>query len=240
MIPSEIFRFDIVDSTNDRAKEMLDQDLREGAVIVAARQASGRGRYGRAWASPPGGLYLSIVLRPKEKKVQLLSLLSGLPVVRALRGLGIEASLKWPNDVLVNGKKICGILCEGVYRHEAFWAIVGIGVNVATDIRRLPKDVQSDATSLRRELGKDAEPESILENLLKEYDNFYDSYSHQGPERLLTEYRGLCTTLVKPVSVETAKGRISGTATDISPDGALVLERNGKKVEIFEGTLVRA
>ncbi len=239
MIPKNILRFDVVDSTNDKAKELLDRDIQEGTVVLADRQAAGRGRYGRAWASPPGGLYFSILLTPKERNAQLLSLLSGLPVVRTLRGFGIEASLKWPNDVLVHGRKICGILCEGVYRHDVYWAIVGIGVNVAVDLRRLPQNVQSTATSLRREMGRNVEPESVLADLLKEYDDFYATYVGQGAERLLMEYRGLCTTLGKDVVIETAKGRISGNAIDVSPVGALVLDTGGKRMEIFEGTLVR-
>jgi len=239
-IPKNILRFDVVDSTNEKAKELLDQAIEEGTVVLAGRQAAGRGRYGRAWASPPGGLYLSILLTPKERNAQLLSILSGLPVVRTLRGFGVEASLKWPNDVLVHGLKVCGILCEGVYRHDVYWAIVGIGVNVVTDLRRVPQDVQSTATSLKKEIGGNVEPESVLAILLGEYDNFYAIYVGQGTERLLTEYRGLCNTLGRSVVVQTAKGRISGNAVDISPAGALVLDSGGKRTEIFEGTLVRA
>jgi BirA family biotin operon repressor/biotin-[acetyl-CoA-carboxylase] ligase len=238
-IPKNILRFDAVDSTNDKAKELLDQGVEEGTVILAARQAAGRGRYGRAWASPPGGLYFSILLTPKERNAQLLSLLSGLPVVRTLRGFGIEASLKWPNDVLVHGLKICGILCEGVYRHDVYWAIVGIGINVVTDLRRVPQDVQSTATSLRRETGGDIEPESVLVALLKDYDDFYATYVGQGTEQLLAEYRGLCSTLGKSVVIETAKGRMRGNAIDISGAGALVLDSGGKRTEIFEGALVK-
>jgi len=239
MIPKNILRFDVVDSTNEKAKELLGQNAEEGTVILAGRQAAGRGRYGRAWASPPGGLYLSILLTPKERIAQLLSLLSGLPVVRTLRGFGIEASLKWPNDVLVHGLKICGILCEGVYRHDVYWAIVGIGINVVMDPRRVPQDVQSTATSLRREIGGDVEPESVLVALLKEYNDFYAAYVGQGTDRLLTEYRGLCSTVGKSVVIETAKGKFSGNAIDISGAGALVLDSGGVRTEIFEGTLVK-
>jgi len=260
LIPRSIFRFDVVDSTNEKAKEMLDQGMEEGVVILASRQASGRGRHGRAWASPPGGLYMSIVLKPKKSgihlhfppdgppalraprpimNIQLLSLLSGLPVVRTLRRLGIEASLKWPNDVLIHGLKVCGILCEGVYRRDAYWVIVGIGLNVGVDLRRLPKDVQSSATSLRRELEGDVDPESVLVDLLQDYDDFYAVYVGEEKERLLKEYREMCETLGKSVVIETAKGRMSGRAIDISGAGALVLDSGGKRTEIFEGTLVK-
>jgi BirA family biotin operon repressor/biotin-[acetyl-CoA-carboxylase] ligase len=239
IIPKNILKFDVVDSTNDKAKELLDRDTKEGTVVLASRQAAGKGRYGRAWASPPGGLYFSILLTPKERNVQLLSLLSGLPVARTLRGFGIEASLKWPNDVLVHGLKVCGILCEGVYRHDVYWAIVGIGVNVVTDLRRVPKDVQSTATSLKREIGGSFEPESVLTALLREYDDFYATYVRQGTERLLAEYRGLCSTLGKSVVIEMAKGRMRGNAVDISEAGALVLDSAGKRTEIFEGTIIK-
>jgi len=240
MIPKNILRFDVVDSTNDKAKELLDRDIQEGTVVLADRQAAGRGRYGRAWASPPGGLYFSILLTPKERNAQLLSLLSGLPVVRTLRGFGIEASLKWPNDVLVQGRKICGILCEGVYRHDVYWVIVGIGVNVTVDLRRLPQEIQETATSLKREMGKNVENEAVLSDLLREYNDFYATYTGRGAEHLLTEYRGLCATLGKAVVIQTTKSKISGSAIDISPAGALVLDSGGKRMEIFEGTLIRS
>jgi len=239
LIPQGISRYDVVSSTNEKAKETLDEGMQEGAVILAARQASGRGRYGRAWASPPGGLYLSIILKPEERGVQLLSLLSGLPVVHTLRRFGVESSLKWPNDVLVDDRKICGILCEGVYRRSVFWAVVGIGINVAVDLRRLPPDVQSSATSIRRENGRDADVESVLADLLKEYDDFYGAYARKETGRLLSEYRGTCTTLGESVVIETAKGRVSGRAIDVSSDGALVLDSGGRRVEVFEGTVVK-
>jgi len=99
-IPREILRFDAVESTNDTAKELLGERAHEGTVVVAERQVAGRGRHGRAWFSPPGGLYCSVVLRPDDTNVPMLNLISGMPVVKALRHWAVLATLKWPNDVV--------------------------------------------------------------------------------------------------------------------------------------------
>lgn len=237
MIGKTTVRMKVVDSTNEKAKEMLDDVLEEGTVIVAERQAAGRGRYGRAWSSPPGGIYISIVLKPSERNVQLLSLLSGLPVVRTLRLHGVDARLKWPNDVMVGEKKIAGILCEGVHRRDSFWAIVGIGINTAPDLGRLPPDVRTEATSIKNETSQDVDNDRFVERLLAEYDAFYAAYRSGETTRLLAEYRGICATLGKSVVIETAKGRVKGTARDVTALGALVVEDAGKRVEVFEGTV---
>ena len=240
LVGHTVFRFDVVDSTNEKAKEMLDEGVSEGTVFVAGRQAAGRGRYGRKWFSPAGGLYLSILLRPEERSVQLLSLLSGLPVVWTVNECGASAVLKWPNDIFAGGKKLGGILCEGVYRHNYFYAIVGIGVNTASDVNRLPEEVRANATSLKRETGKSIDNEDFLDRLCRQYEGFYDRYVAGETERLVQEYRQLCSTLGKTVTVETAKGKVKGRAVDVSPLGALIVESGGKRIEVYEGTVLDA
>jgi len=240
VIGNRILRFKVIDSTNEKAKELLDEAVDEGTVVVAESQAAGRGRYGRAWFSPRGGLYLSIILRPKERNVQLLSLLSGLPVVKAASAWSVNPVLKWPNDILVGGKKLGGILCEGVYRHNSFYAIVGIGVNTANDLSRLPEEIRATATSLKLETGKQIDNEDFLDHLCRQYEAFHDRYVAGETERLVQEYRQLCSTLGKTVTVETAKGKVKGRAVDVSPLGALIVESGGKRVEVYEGTVLDA
>ena len=237
LVGCNIVRLDVVDSTNEKAKELLEETVPEGTVVLAGRQASGRGRYGRAWASPPGGLYLSIILKPEERNANLLSLLSGLPVARAIGTLGVAVRLKWPNDIVIGDKKVGGILCEGVYRHDTFFAIVGIGVNTANDIRRFPPDLAGVATTLRKETGRQLDNDSFLSDLIRLYDDFYRDYKHGRTGAMLGEYRKLCTILGTEVVVETAKGIVRGTASDISAAGALVILRGDTRTEIFEGTV---
>ena len=241
IIQQRVIEFDAVESTNEKAKEMLDENIDEGSVIVAKRQVAGRGRFGRKWHSPPGGLYLSIVLKPLKKNVHLISLLSGLPVVATLREWGVEATLKWPNDLMIEGKKVGGILCEGVHHRNEFYVIVGIGINTSTDLRRFPDDVRLEATSLKREVKKDIDKNDFLSKLLDDYDSFYRRYVACEFVSLIQEYKDRCTTLGKHLTVETARGRVVGMAKDISSQGALLIEEtDGKGVEVFEGSVLIA
>ena len=106
LVGRTVWHYDVVESTNETAKEILEEDLEEGLVIWADRQSAGRGRQGRAWASPAGGLYASVILRPKETHAWVLGLLVGMPVVKALRHFGVFAGLKYPNDAVYQGRKI--------------------------------------------------------------------------------------------------------------------------------------
>src|SRR5438034_10774264 len=146
-----ILHFAAVESTNETAKALLESDVEEGLVVWADRQAAGRGRHGRAWASPLGGLYASFILRPKEAHAWLLGLLVGMPVVKALRHFGVFAGLKYPNDAVYQNRKIAGILSEGVYRRETYHVMIAIGVNTNVDLDRLPPDVEATAPRLKRE-----------------------------------------------------------------------------------------
>ena len=230
--------FDAVESTNETAKELLESDVEEGLVVWADRQVSGRGRHGRAWASPLGGLYASIMVRPKEAHAWLLGLLVGMPVVKALRHFGVFAGLKYPNDAVYQNRKIAGILSEGVYRHDVYHVILGIGVNTNVDLEKLPADVQPRATTLKREVNLFVANEEFLDYLLNQIDDLYSRYRNTRIEFLLKDYRGQCTTIGKRVSATTAKEKVVGKAYDIATNGALViLDDQGAKHEFFEGTV---
>lgn len=233
-----IWHYDAVESTNDTLKELLEQDLEEGLVVWADRQAAGKGRHGRAWASPPGGLYISILLRPKEAHAQVLGLLAGMPLVKTLRHLGVFATLKWPNDAIFQGRKLAGILSEGVYRRDTYHVILGVGVNTNLDLERLPPDVQARATSLKREVNLYVANEECLEYFLEQLDDVYSRYVHTPAPLMMKEYRGACGTIGKRVSVDTAKGKVLGKATDVTPAGALIVvdDKEGRH-EIVDGTV---
>jgi len=238
LVPREILRFDAVESTNDTAKELLGERAQEGTVIVAERQVAGRGRHGRAWFSPPGGLYCSIVLKGDEKSVPLLNLVCGMPVVKALRHWSVLATLKWPNDVVFRNRKIGGVLCEGVYRHDAFWVVAGIGVNTNVPLDRLPEEVRVTATSLKAETGIEVSNDEFLEYMLREFDKVYRATRSGARNVLARDYMALCSTIRQKVEVATAKGKVRGTAVEVTPAGALVLmDEAGTRVEVAEGTL---
>lgn len=229
---------DVLESTQETAKELLEQDVEEGLVLWADRQASGRGRHGRLWASPKGGLYLSVILRPKEVHAPILGLLAGMPLTKALRHFGIFAILKWPNDALFQDRKIAGILSEGVYRREVYHVILGIGVNTNVDVDDLPPDVRARATSLKREGGLFVANEDFLEYFLDQLDDLYSRYRNTPVRLMMKEYRGACATIGRRVSVDTGKGKIVGKAFDLTPTGALlVIDDQGVRHEIVDGTV---
>ena len=148
----QIIRFNKVKSTNTTAADLAVTGASQGACVVAKVQSEGRGKHGRVWYSPPGGLYLSILLKPKAQLQDMgwLSLAAGTAVRSAIReGTGFPATVKWPNDVLVSGKKVCGILSETRFiGNKLDYAIVGIGVNVVVDLNYLPDEVRETSTSL--------------------------------------------------------------------------------------------
>lgn len=204
-----ILRLGQVSSTQDALRSLLERGeatgATEGTVIVAETQEAGRGRRGRRWRSPRGGLYVSILLHSDP----LLSLMAGLAVARALRDEGIDARLKWPNDVLVGEKKIAGILVEAVRG----WALVGIGVNVS----EVPLPT---ATSAEAETGREVSLEVLLERILR--------HLGQARERVLPAYRELCSTIGRRVLVESGVGptrrRLTGLARGVDPLGRLLVE----------------
>ena len=233
-----ILHFDAVESTQESAKELLENEVEEGLAVWADRQAAGRGRHGRAWASPKGGLYLSVILRPKEVHAQILGLLAGMPLTKALRHFGLFAILKWPNDALFQERKIAGILSEGVYRRDRYHVILGTGVNTNIDLDQLPPDVQPHATSLKREGGLFVANEDFMEYFLDQLDDLYSRYRNTPVHLMMKEYRGACATVGRRVSVETDRGTIIGKAFDVSPSGTLlVLDDHGVRHEVGDGTV---
>ena len=181
-IGRHILNFDEVTSTNDIAKREAEQGAEEGLVVVAQKQTAGRGRRGRGWVSRPGlGVYLSVVLRPQATDAASIAILGGVATAEAMRNFGLEGvTIKWPNDVLANGRKIAGVLVEprmGQGRVE--FAVLGIGVNVRHTEVDWPDELKNVATSLLRE-GRDVECDVVISALLKSLDEHYAK-----PEALL-------------------------------------------------------
>src|SRR2546427_2512767 len=238
LIGREILRFDAVESTNDTAKELLGDRAHEGTVVVAERQVAVRGRHGRAWFSPPGGLYCSVVLSPHERDTGLLGLVAGMPVVKALRHWSVLATLKWPNDVVFRNRKIGGVLCEGVHRRDAFYVIAGIGVNTNVALDRLPEEVRASATSVKAETGIELSNEEFLEYMLKDFEKVYKASQSNARNVLAREYMALCSTIRQRVEVATPERTVRGTAVEVTPSGALVIvDDSGGRVEVTDGSL---
>jgi BirA family biotin operon repressor/biotin-[acetyl-CoA-carboxylase] ligase len=228
------------------AKELAMSGAREGTVVTAETQAKGRGRLRRKWISLAGGLWLSIVLRPgtELKHVPKLTLMVSVAVVKTLSKLfGLKAQIKWPNDVLIEGKKVSGILTEAKTEGETLdFVVVGIGINTNFNVNSLPLCLQDSSTTLKEELRKEVERESLLCMLLKEIESYYHLFRNGEFSTILNEWRGLAGFLGSYVRVVSHGDKIEGQAIDIDEDGALIVKLEDqaiRKVTSGDLTLLR-
>jgi len=211
-----------IPSTNDRARELARAG--EGTVaVVAGEQIAGRGRRGRTWTGPPGGVYLSILLDPDldRSEYPLLTLAAGVATVRAVRAFEVEAGIKWPNDVLVDGGKLAGILTERVGDR----VIVGVGINADVD----PADLPNRAVSLRS-LTDDVDRAGLVADLLSAFEQLC-----ADPDGILPAWRDDAVTLGRSVRVETPTGVVEGTAVDVERPGRLLVDTGDEVVGIDAG-----
>ena len=224
-------------STQDAARELAERGVAEGAVVVAEVQEAGRGRLGRSWHSAAGGIYATVVLRPPLRALRALSLAASVAVARVLGLLGLEAKVKWPNDVQVWGRKVCGVLVEAAAEPGgAAYALVGIGLNVNNE---LPPELAGAAATLRGLLGKPVPRLPLLLKLLEELDDVYARVREGRWSEVLREWRGRSSTLGRIVRVETPEGAFTGLAVDVSEDGALLVRlESGELREFHAGDVV--
>jgi BirA family biotin operon repressor/biotin-[acetyl-CoA-carboxylase] ligase len=221
-----VHHFETLDSTNDLAKELAAQGAPEGTVVVAEAQTGGRGRLGREWNSPPGvGLYVSLVLRPMLPPMELpqITLTTAVAVVRAVRRVaGVAPGIKWPNDLLFNGKKLGGILTEMETESDRIrHVVVGLGLNVNNP--GFPPELAATATSLTLAAGRVFSRVHLLQAWLEEFEALYGRFLNQGFPEILEEWKCSTVTLGRAVTVRQGSREISGQALDIAPDGALLL-----------------
>jgi len=226
-----LFVVDTTTSTNDLAREWGRQGAPDGATVMADRQTSGRGRSGRHWHSPPGmNLYLSRIIRDTPSNLRLAPLVGAVATCAAVEKHlpGFRVSIKWPNDVLADGRKLAGILAELETGPEPF-AVIGIGLNVNMQAADFPTGLRTPATSLRIELGRPLRRAALQENLTEQLAAWCNQLG-RDPGRIVEAYTCRCTTLGNRVRV-TPPGRpaFTGRALRIAPDGALWVERDDRQ-----------
>ncbi len=224
-----------VGSTQDIARTLAEQGAPEGTVVVAEVQTAGRGRLGRTWVSPKGGLYLSVLLRPivGPHEVPKLSLVGAVAAARAVeRTCGLPVGLRWPNDLVVNRKKVGGVLAEA--GPDAWWVVLGIGLNVNIPTSVLPEG----ATSLEAEGRKPVDLEALFCAVCVELELAYELFRGEGFSTLLRWWRDRSTTLGRRVRVHVPSGTYEGLAEDVDEDGALLLRLpDGSVKRIVAGEL---
>ena len=228
----QVLYYDNVPSTNDVAADLGDGGAPEGCVVVGDAQSAGRGRLGRTWVSPAGaGLYVSIVLRPEGDVIPLVTIGAGVALSEGIQAAtGLRPDLKWPNDVLVAGRKVAGILAEGTVRY----VILGLGINVLP--AAYPPDVASRATSLERELGRAIDRGSLLVECLSSFATRYAELRQGQRAAVVDAWRDRAVgSLKKRVRWEAQGTRMEGIAEDIDADGALLVRTPDGTVRVISG-----
>ncbi len=238
-----ILRFDLVESTNTEAVRHARLGADEGLCVVAREQSAGRGRQGRVWVSAKDdGLYFSIVLRPRfdPRSFPLITLMAGVAVYDSLKEFGITPDIKWVNDLLVNDKKIAGILAESVETPQGIAVIVGIGVNLTS--RSFPPEIAGSATSVEAETGKLLPPDELCSALVRYLTYFYELLSgDDGAAEIVGEWRRRSSYFNdKPVRVTLQNKSFEGTTDGLEENGALrVKTRDGSVTIVQAGDVER-
>ncbi|NLY44656.1 MAG: biotin--[acetyl-CoA-carboxylase] ligase [Tissierella sp.] len=237
----KVYYYDSIDSTNKMAKDIAHNE-KEGVIVVAEEQLEGRGRLGRHWESPKKkGIYFSIILKPQvpPMKVAKLTLLGAAAVYQALDEIGINSQIKWPNDIVVNGKKVCGILTEmsselNMINH----VVMGIGVNVNLEENDILEDLQHKATSLKIESKGKVDRKKLLAAILNKFENLYILFKDGGETSQAIEIcRENSAVIDKEVQVFSGSSKRVGKALDINEEGELLVEFDGKIETVFSGEI---
>lgn len=227
------------DSTNTRLKELARQGAAHGTALLALRQSEGRGRLGRGFISPEKGLYLSVLLRPEcaAEHIPTLTPCTALAVCKTLEAFcGINTQIKWPNDIMSGGRKLCGILTEGVTGADgSLAAVVGIGINVNTRRDDFPEALRDSVCTVLDITGRETDVTALAHALRRELSLVYERWCG-GDSRLLDEYRALCVNIGRDICVLRNGSSRDARALDIGEDFSLLAEyRDGSRENIRFG-----
>lgn len=228
-VAKEVLYFDTIDSTNTKAQELAEKGYPSGTLVVADKQESGKGRRGRSWVSPSGtGIFMTLMIKPdiNPNNASMLTLVAALAVAKAITSVtGEEALIKWPNDIVVNGKKVCGILTEMNAQFDYInHIVVGIGINVHNE--SFPEEISQMASSLMIEAGgKRFHRAQIIAETMSYFEQYYDTFlKTQDLSALVREYDELLVNRNKSVRVLDPKEPFDGKAMGITPKGELIVD----------------
>lgn len=238
-MPYKIHNFSKLTSTNDKARKFIKKGI-FNAVITAGTQTKGRGRFGRKWHSSHDGLWLSIILKVKKSEnAKYFTFIASIAVARAVKKIAkIDAGIKWPNDIVYNGRKLSGILTEGIFGKESY-VIIGIGLNLNQS--SFPNSIKDIATSLRLVTGRKYPKKYFLNSILEEFENLCKNYTSKGSSSIISEWKRCCVVLNKRVAISSVSGGFSGMAINVNKDcNLLVRLDDGTLKEIEEGDVTIA
>ncbi|WP_274651614.1 biotin--[acetyl-CoA-carboxylase] ligase [Paenibacillus humicola] len=243
-LAKRITLLDTVDSTQNVAQRLAEDGAPEGTLVLAEQQTSGRGRMGRHWVSPSGkGIWMSLVLRP-DLPLQLapqLTLLAAVALCRALKSVApVDIGIKWPNDLLIGGKKISGILLESTADEERIkYVVAGIGISLNLEPDDYPDELKEIATSLRIEAGRTIDRTETIAAFIGQFSALYDLYRKEGFAPIRTLWEALSVTLNKPVRLNLPSGAVEGTPIGLDERGALLVRRaDGSEMPVFSAETI--
>lgn len=243
-IGKDIYIFNEVMSTNTIAKFLSMNGVGNGAVVISEKQIKARGRSGKNWESPLGGVWLSIILNPNvnHSKIPLITLATGVAVENTLKRIGVKnAEIKWPNDILIHGKKVCGILTEAITSFNTIESvIIGVGIDANISIENFPEELRENMTTLNDEIGEKVDENLLIKLFLEEFEKISEQFINEEYETILKEWRKNSYTIGKIVEVhEPFSKPYDGYVLGISRDGSLVVEKiDGTLEKVISGECI--
>lgn len=243
-IGKDIYIFNEVMSTNTIAKFLSMNGVGNGAVVISEKQTKARGRSGKNWESPLGGVWLSIILNPNvnHSKIPLITLATGVAVENTLKRIGVKnAEIKWPNDILIHGKKVCGILTEAITSFNTIESvIIGVGIDANISIENFPEELRENITTLNDEIGEKVDENLLIKLFLEEFEKISEQFINEEYETILKEWRKNSYTIGKIVEVhEPFSKPYDGYVLGISRDGSLVVEKiDGTLEKVISGECI--
>lgn len=243
-IGKDIYIFNEVMSTNTIAKFLSMNGVGNGAVVISEKQTKARGRSGKNWESPLGGVWLSIILNPNvnHSKIPLITLATGVAVENTLKRIGVKnAEIKWPNDILIHGKKVCGILTEAITSFNTIESvIIGVGIDANISIENFPEELRENMTTLNDEIGEKVDENLLIKLFLEKFEKISEQFINEEYETILKEWRKNSYTIGKIVEVhEPFSKPYDGYVLGISRDGSLVVEKiDGTLEKVISGECI--
>jgi BirA family biotin operon repressor/biotin-[acetyl-CoA-carboxylase] ligase len=243
-VGKNIYVYKEVSSTNTLAKFLSMNDAEDGTVIISEKQTKAKGRSGKSWESPLGGVWLSIIIKPivDYTKLPLITLATGVAVAKTLEIIGVEnPEIKWPNDIMIHDKKVCGILTEAVAKFNTIEnVIIGVGIDANLDISQFPIELQSGTTTLKDELGREGNENLLIKIFLEEFEKIIVQFKDEKYEDILKEWRKRSYSIGKIVEVrQPFSNSYDAYVLGIAKEGALVVEKiDGTLEKVISGECI--
>ena len=243
-IKKNLYIYNEVKSTNTVARFLSSNNVENGTVVISEKQTAAKGRSGKSWESPLGGIWLSVILRPHvdHSRIPLITLATGVAVAKSLEKVGIEnPEIKWPNDIMINGKKVCGILTEAIAKFNTIeTVIVGVGIDANLNLDEFPEDLKDGTTTVEKELGQKRNENELIKIFFEEFEKIINIFNEKEYEQILKEWRKYSYTIGKIVEVREPYNKYyDGYVVGIGKEGALIVEKiDGTLEKVISGECI--